>query len=91
MTMEAPGGGIASATATTTTNATATSTSTRREERRATTYSFFAPLVTSKNSPPGYPSQTSSLLLQNQAWGYLRGDGIEAPTLEVIDDSFDRR
>jgi len=77
------GGGIASATA--------TSTSTRKEQRRSTTYSFFAPLVTIGNTPAGYPSQTSSLLLQNQAWGYLRGDGIEAPTLEVIDDSFDRR
>ena len=52
-------------------------------------YSFFAPLMLSGNAPSElsvYPSQTSVLLHQNQAWGSLRGstDGMVAPTLEVL-------
>ena len=59
--------------------------------RKQRTYSFYAPLMLSGNALPElgvYPSQTSALLRQNQAWRVLPGstDGMEAPTLEVLDD-----
>jgi hypothetical protein len=66
-------------------------------------YSFYAPLMLSGNAPPElcvYPSQTSALVHQNQAWRNLRGmtdnnnnnntnNGTrqQAPTLEVLDGS----
>jgi len=55
-------------------------------------YSFYAPLMLAANAPPGlavYPSQTSVLFEQNQAWGNLRAttDGLRAPTLQVLSES----
>ncbi len=73
-----------------TTDATASSTTTSTSwNHRPRTYSYFAPLMLSGNAPLElcvYPSQTSALVHQNEAWGNLRGstDGLHAPTLEVI-------
>lgn len=47
-----------------------------QRRRRKRTYSFYAPLMLSGNAPPElcvYPSQTSALIQQNQAWRSLRG------------------
>ena len=70
----------------TTSSSTTTSTSWNHRPR---TYSYFAPLMLSGNAPLElcvYPSQTSALIHQNEAWGNLRGstDGLQAPTLEVL-------
>ena len=55
-------------------------------------YSFYAPLMLAGNAPSEltvYPSQTSVLFHQSQAWGSLRAttDGLRAPTLEVLSES----